>query len=140
MPPTLLISFTDPVRPVVFISTLTCSSPSLVFQMPAWMTPVSTEAPALSKMDKLNVSVCQHMEEGSVRLVRFRLVLLQKLPRVLKNTHKKIQHFSCVKKLDHNRSIQDFFSIFKVKFIQNYSTEIPTNLVQGEKQKHARAE
>lgn len=38
-------------------------------QISVWATPASTEEPAQSVMDKLNVSVCQLMEEMSVRLV-----------------------------------------------------------------------
>lgn len=38
--------------------------------MPVRMIPVSMEALALTKMGRLDVSVCQHMEVTSVRLVR----------------------------------------------------------------------
>lgn len=42
---------------------------SVLFQMPVWATPVSMEAPAPTEAGRLNVSVCRHTVETSVRLV-----------------------------------------------------------------------
>lgn len=55
--------------PLMFQQQNNLNWPFVLFQMPVWPTPVSMEAPARTETGRFIVSVCQHTEETSVRLV-----------------------------------------------------------------------